>query len=77
MYDALVNILTTRFRVKSELIRPEATLTSLGLDSLFMVELSFMLEDDPGVMIGFDDLVAANTLTDIVQLMEEHKNASA
>lgn len=77
MYNTLVNTLTTRFRVKPELIRPEASLQALGLDSLFMVELSFVLEDGPGIMIGFDDLVKANTLADIVRLMEEHKNVAA
>ncbi|MGK5628733.1 acyl carrier protein [Streptomyces sp. URMC 123] len=71
MYDTLVNTLTSKFRVKPELIHPQATLKSLGVDSLFLVELSFALETDPGVTVDFDELLRARTLDDVVRLMEE------
>jgi acyl carrier protein len=71
MYDLLVNILTDRFQVRPELVLPEVTPTALGLDSLFAVELSFVLEGDPGVQISFDELAGAGTLAEIAQLMQK------
>jgi acyl carrier protein len=77
MYDILVNILTDRFQVQPELVSPEATPVALGLDSLFVVELSLVLERDPGFKIGFDELAEAGTLADIARLMQAEKDASA
>ncbi|MEW1773371.1 acyl carrier protein [Streptomyces sp. NPDC086777] len=75
-----MNILTDRFQVRPELVSPEATPTALGLDSLFVVELSFVLEGDPGVEISFDELAGAGTLAEIAQLMrnkaEEQQDAA-
>lgn len=76
MYDILVNILTDKFQVKPELVSREATPVALGLDSLFVVELSIMLEKDPGVEIDSDELAEASTLADIARLMQGKKDAS-
>lgn len=76
MYDTLVNILTGRFQVPPELVCPEATPAALGLDSLFVVELSLVLEKDPGCAIGFDELAQARTLADIARLMQDRHDAA-
>ncbi|MFJ8490484.1 acyl carrier protein [Streptomyces sp. NPDC094038] len=65
-----MKILTDRFQVRPELVCPEATPTVLGLDSLFVLELSFVLEGDHGVEISFDELAGADTLAEIAQLMQ-------
>ncbi|MGZ9934974.1 acyl carrier protein [Streptomyces sp. NC-S4] len=75
MYDILVSILTDKFQVQPELVSPEATPTALGLDSLFVVELSLVLEGDPGLQISFDELAGANTLGEIAQLMLDKQDA--
>ncbi|MEV1051064.1 acyl carrier protein [Streptomyces sp. NPDC059017] len=75
MYDILVGILTDKFQVQPELVSPEATPTALGLDSLFVVELSLVLESDPGLRISFDELAEANTLGEIAQLMQDKQDA--
>ncbi|KIF00785.1 hypothetical protein PL81_39350 [Streptomyces sp. RSD-27] len=75
MYDILVSILTDTFQVRPELVSPEARPTALGLDSLFAVELSLVLEGDPGLQIGFDELAGANTLGEIAQLMQDKQDA--
>ncbi|MFF3411436.1 acyl carrier protein [Streptomyces sp. NPDC002742] len=71
-----MKILTDRFQVRPELVSPEARPTALGLDSLFVVELSFVLEGDPGVQISFDELAGAGTLAEIAQLMQNKQDAS-
>ncbi|MFJ4806790.1 acyl carrier protein [Streptomyces murinus] len=71
-----MRILTDRFQVRPELVFPEAPLTMLGLDSLFVVELSFALESDPGVEISFDELAEASTLAEIARLMQDKQDAS-
>jgi acyl carrier protein len=76
MYDILVNVLIDRFQVQTELVSPEATPTALGLDSLFAVELSIVLEKDPGLTIDHDELAGAATLADIARLMQERAGAS-
>ncbi|MER6522856.1 beta-ketoacyl-ACP synthase 3 [Streptomyces sp. NPDC001553] len=76
MYDILVSILTDKFQVRPGLVAPEATPVALGLDSLFVVELSLVLEGDPGLRISFDELSEANTLAEIAQLMQDKHNAS-
>ncbi|MEU6539780.1 acyl carrier protein [Streptomyces sp. NPDC047000] len=76
MYDTLVTILTGRFQVPPELVSPEATPVSLGLDSLFAVELSLVLEKDPGCVIGFDELAEARTLADIARLMRDSRDTA-
>lgn len=73
MYDTLVDILTGRFQVRPELVTPEATPPALGLDSLFVVELSFVLEE-AGLTIGFDELSEADTVAEIAQLMQDERN---
>lgn len=76
MYDTLVSILIDRFQVESEAVSPEATPAALGLDSLFVVELSFVLEEEAGLKISFDELSEAPTLADIARLMQDRQNAS-
>ncbi|MEF9907191.1 acyl carrier protein [Streptomyces sp. P9-A2] len=76
MYDILVNVLTDTFQVRPELVSPEATPAALGLDSLFVVELSLVLEKDPGLVIDHDELADAATLADIARLMQDKAGAS-
>ncbi|WP_432086134.1 acyl carrier protein [Streptomyces sp. bgisy095] len=67
MYDTL----TGGFQVRPELVTPEATPPALGLDSLFVVELSFVLEEEAGVTVGFDELAEADTVAEIARLMQD------
>ncbi|WP_030691096.1 acyl carrier protein [Streptomyces globisporus] len=75
MYDILVKILTDRFQVRSGLVSPEATPAALGLDSLFAVELSFVLEEEAGLKVGFDELSEASTVAEIARLMQDRRDA--
>ncbi|MFG2408101.1 acyl carrier protein [Streptomyces brevispora] len=77
MYDTLVHILTDRLQVSPELVSPEAKPTALGLDSLFVVELSLVLEEESGLRVGFDELSEANTIAEIARLLQDRQNAPA
>jgi len=74
MYDTLARILTGRFQLRPELVTPEATPPALGLDSLFVVELSFVLEEEAGLKISFDELAEAGTVAEIARLMQDEQN---
>lgn len=39
-----------------------------------MVELSFVLEEEAGLKIGFDELAEADTLAEITRLMQDERN---
>ncbi|RZU29458.1 acyl carrier protein [Streptomyces sp. BK022] len=74
MYETLVDILTGRFQVRPELVTPETTPPALGLDSLFVVELSFVLEEEAGLKIGFDELAEADSVAGIARLMQDERD---
>ncbi|MFB7631384.1 acyl carrier protein [Streptomyces sp. NPDC056149] len=77
MYDILTCILTDKFKVKPELIRPDASMRTLGLDSLFMLELSLILKKNHGIDVELDDLLAAGTLEELMQAAERKRHASS
>ena len=67
MYEQISRILVDSFNVPADLLRPEATLDDLGLDSLETVELSLMLSE-LGVSVTDDELVAIQRLDAITDL---------
>ncbi len=56
VFDAITDVLVNKFQVDAALVRPEATLESLGLDSLSLMEFVFALEDRFEVRIPEDRL---------------------
>ena len=56
LFDQIAGVLTDDFRVDPALIRPDATLDSLGLDSLALIEFVFAIEDRLSVRIPEDKL---------------------
>ncbi|MFE6686250.1 acyl carrier protein [Streptomyces sp. NPDC057743] len=77
MYEILRCILTDKFKVKPELIRPDASMRTLGLDSLFMLELSLILQKNHGIDMELDDVLAAGTLEELMRAAERKPHASA
>lgn len=77
-YEALVSLLTARFHVQAELIRPEAALGSLGLDSLTLMDFVFAMEDECGIRIPEERLDPRRTdltLADICAALDEARAA--
>ena len=69
-FDTLVNILTRDYSVAREQIKPEATLETLGLDSLSILELMFKIEDRYKVKITEDTPTDLLTVSDVVRYID-------
>lgn len=70
-FEQIKEILVSNLKVAPEQVTPEATWEDIELDSLAMVELSLMLEQEFGLEIGDDELLGASTISDMVGLVEE------
>jgi acyl carrier protein len=73
-FDAVVGVLTERFHVERERIRPETALADLGLDSLSLMEFVFAIEDHFSLRIPEDKLdprQADLTLADLCRALDE------
>jgi acyl carrier protein len=68
--DSLAEILTRDYCVAREQITPEATLETLGLDSLSVLELMFKIEDRYKVKITADPPTDLLTVNDVVRYID-------
>ena len=66
----LAEILTRDYCVAREQIKPEATLETLGLDSLSVLELMFKIEDRYKVKITEDTPTDLRTVSDVVRYID-------
>lgn len=69
-YDRLVTLLTNGFGIEPGEVSPETTFEELDLDSLALVELTLSAQDEFGIQLADDDLHAANTLAQTVEVLE-------
>ena len=69
-YDYIRQVLIERHDIKPEVIKPDATLAELGLDSLSAAELMFDVADKYGIDIP-DDRANFTTLGDGAALVDE------
>ena len=73
-FEAVAEVLAEKFDVEATRIRPDATLESLGLDSLTLMEFVFAVEDRFSVRIPEDRLdprQAGVTLGHLSDLLED------
>jgi acyl carrier protein len=71
MFESVKEILVNKLKVNPEQITPEATREDIELDSLAVVELSLVLETELGVSVSDDELLEAETVGDMVALIEQ------
>ncbi|MEU9121569.1 acyl carrier protein [Streptomyces sp. NPDC048506] len=71
VYDQLVTVLTEKFEVDAEQIRPDVTLAALELDSLAVVELYVTLQEHWQIPLEEDDAAAELTLNQLARAVEE------
>lgn len=76
MYEQLHKIIETKFQVPAEEITPQSTFKELGLDSLDLVELAVVVEQEIGVRITDDDLIEAGRLDAAVDLITSRSVAA-
>ena len=69
-YSYLAEVLVDKYDVDKDKIRPEATLTDLGLDSLMVVEFLFDVEDEFNIE-GPDDRAEFETRNEAATLIDE------
>ncbi|MFG2370166.1 phosphopantetheine-binding protein [Streptomyces sp. NPDC048504] len=63
---AVTAVLTEKFEVSAESIRPEATLESLDLDSLALAELALALQEQLGVPVAEEEAAKNSTVGELV-----------
>jgi acyl carrier protein len=73
VFERIQTILMEKFHVPQEKIRPDATLESLGLDSLDLIEVLFEVEEAFNIRVPQDGAAAvkAATLQDIIDNVEK------
>jgi acyl carrier protein len=69
MNSDLMNLFAETFGIAEEKLLPGATLESLGLDSLAVIEFLFQIEDQFNIQIP-DQANPPSTLDEMVQLIE-------
>ena len=69
-YSYLAEVLVDKYDVDKDKIRPEATLTDLGLDSLMVVEFLFDVEDEFNIEVP-DDRAEFERLNEAATLIDE------
>ena len=68
--QTIQSMMVKQFDLKPEDLTPEATLESLGLDSLSVIEFTFNLEDELKITMP-DERVELKTLQDVVNLVDK------
>jgi acyl carrier protein len=69
VFERLAALLTARFGVTAEELRPDATFDELDLDSLALVEFAMVAEREFGVPFGEDDVTPRATVGQAVRLI--------
>jgi acyl carrier protein len=77
VYEELRTLLIDDLQLNESDLRPEAGREEAGLDSLAVVELSMLLTQRFSVEISDEDLLEAETIADIAQLLEEQLQLAA
>lgn len=67
--DTVKQILSEKVDVSK--LKEDDPLTSLGLDSLDLVEVMLAIEDQLGVEFSSDEIADLSTLKDVVKLIEK------
>ncbi|GGX59150.1 acyl carrier protein [Streptomyces minutiscleroticus] len=78
MQERLASLLRDYFEVDPQLLRPDAPLDELGMDSLSLAELLTILEEEDGVPLPEipSSLTKQTTLAEVVRIIEEQRAAA-
>lgn len=70
--ETIKQMIAEQFELKPEDLVPEATLESLGLDSLSVIEFMFNIEDKFGIKLENERMENIKTLQDVVNIIEKN-----
>ncbi|MFJ2744849.1 phosphopantetheine-binding protein [Streptomyces sp. NPDC087440] len=73
---AVHSVLTDKFEVAADSIRPEATLESLDLDSLSLAELALALQEELGVKVEEHEATKATTVAELTSTLTAKRAAA-
>lgn len=77
LYDTFATILTETFGVDEADLAPDATFEALGLDSLDVVELTLVVEEETGIKLEDEELEEVRTVQDAIDKVEAKRQVSA
>jgi len=72
-FNKVVDIITEKLNIDKSLITSDATLQSLGADSLDIVELIMRFEDQFGIEINDEDAEKLQTLAEVVDYVHARR----
>ncbi|MDF2265146.1 phosphopantetheine-binding protein [Streptomyces coacervatus] len=75
-YQHLAALLTQKFDVPPDELRPEATYDELGLDSLAVVELFVTLQEHWDIPLDESEAVGTLSVLDTAQLVDSKRQAA-
>ncbi|WP_175409060.1 acyl carrier protein [Streptomyces sp. TRM64462] len=70
VHDAVRSALAS-FNVPDDLVRPDATLAELDMDSLALAEFALVLQERLGVRVGGEHASKSTTIAEVVAFLEE------
>ena len=75
-FDKVKKIIIDTINCDAELITLEADLIKdLAIDSLAVVELSLVIEEELGIVINDEQMAELKTVADIVKLIDAHQQS--
>ena len=69
--ETLQNVLSKQYGLDRERLATDADLASLGVDSLGMIELMFLIEDEFHISLPDDKLPVLVTIRDVVDYIDQ------
>jgi acyl carrier protein len=64
-------------RIRADRLSMDATLTSLGVDSMSAIEMSAYVEDTLGIRLPDDQLARVNSVSDLARIIRVHLGRAA
>ncbi|MER5600691.1 phosphopantetheine-binding protein [Streptomyces sp. NPDC002265] len=73
MFEIVKEMLVSKLKVDPDKVTPGATREDIDLDSLALVELSLLLEQELDVTVSDDELIATDSIGAMVELIESRR----
>jgi len=75
--DSILDVIAEESLVERSALAPDATLESLGIQSLDIISIVFALEDKFGIVLEQSEFEGVTTVKQLVDIIEVKANAAA